>query len=733
MVVTTNQNKAQLRKTAVILAGFCMALFGVLNFMLKPGERTTDIVLRGLYVIPIIGAFICSTWASRKSSAYKKLWTLMSIGMFFWMTGELIFFGYVVKYGIAHVPSPTIADAFSIAYVPIILGVLFSLGRIRAPFDSEKKLFLANVTMLALAAFLLCYKFLLLPQWYENPAMSVVQKTYAIAYPIMDWIIIVSLLLASRRFLEGQIEGWLVLLVAAFSFSIFSDIIFYLADNQRNPYTTWSLMVTASLIAMSSIDEVTGSLVGNIEHHRAESKGAVDSYPLAQKPWRTLVIPSLASSVIPIIWLAYAYNSNKAELPVLVAISSLLLIILIYRNHLLVTDNTVLFAKALRDSLTGLNNHRYFHETLNKGIKRAAKNNRSLSLMMLDIDNFAQLNNSYGHVFGDRVLVTVGAAILTETREEDEACRLSGDEFGVICPNTTGEEAQYLAERMKMSIKRALSKGFPDKGITVSIGISTYPELAKDKDELLHTTDGALYWAKLNGKNRIQFYDPKVVKILSAEERAKRAEEITSIDMVRNIAKAVDARDPYTRLHSKRVSDLAKKLARFMGLDEDIVNRVEMAGMLHDVGKIGIPDNILKKQNKLSGEEITIIRNHPLLSVQIIRSTSLKDIIPAVKAHHERWDGSGYPQGLKGGRIPIEARILAIADAYDAMTTDRPYRKGLTVDEALGEIRRCSGSQFDPKIVDKFLAMFSLPGLAFDAEDGLETEFGLKLDKALGF
>ncbi|WP_286677434.1 HD-GYP domain-containing protein, partial [Candidatus Aquicultor secundus] len=234
-----------------------------------------------------------------------------------------------------------------------------------------------------------------------------------------------------------------------------------------------------------------------------------------------------------------------------------------------------------------------------------------------------------------------------------------------------------------------------------------YPTLAKDKDELLHTADGALYWGKLQGKNNVLTYDPQVVEALSAEERTKRVEEAALLDLVKTLVTAVDAKDEYTGLHSNGVSDMAGKLARQIGLDEEAINRVEVAGMLHDVGKIGMPDSILNKPSRLTDDEMAIIKTHPELSAQIINSTSLKDVVPAVRSHHERWDGNGYPNGLKGKQIPLEARILAIADTYDAMITDRPYRKGLPVDDAITEIKRSAGTQLDPELVGHFLALFS--------------------------
>lgn len=709
-------NKNRIRAATISFAVVCIVSYGALLFILKPGERVSDIILRTLYIIPVIGSVIACLWASRKTLSYKRLWRLMSLGMFFWMAGELIFLGYVTKYGVANVPSPTLADVFSIAYVPIILGVMFSLGRMRRPFDNEKKQFLANVIMLALAAFLLCYKFLLIPQWFANPDMSVVQKTYAIAYPMFDWIVIVSLLLASHRLQGSHIEGWIVLLISAFSFSIIADMTFYMFGNERNPYTTWALMCTAILIVMSAIDEVTGAIIGIRSSWRTNISKLQDAQALTQRPWRTIMVQFIASVIIPIVWLAYSYDGSKSEIPVLAVATTAILMLLIYRNHLLISANAILFAKSLRDALTGLNNHRYFQEALNKAIVNADKTSKPVSLIIIDIDDFSQVNNLYGHSFGDKVLATMGGAILSKIGEDVEACRLSGDEIGIVLPGTDWAEAFVVAESIRQTVNKALKAAFSDKSIGMSMGVSVYPKLAKDKDELFNTAVGALYWVKMHGKNKTLVYDINIVKALSADERAKRAEEAALIDMVRSLALAVDARDPYTRLHSKRVSEMAAKLAKFIGLDDKRVAKIEIAGMLHDIGKIGIPDNILNKPSKLTQEEMDVVKNHPTLSAQIINSTSLKDVVSSVKAHHERWDGRGYPYNLEGEEIPLEARIIAIADTFDAMVSDRPYRKALAVKDALSEIERCAGTQFDPVLAKQFILMFATQGAAGPGE-----------------
>jgi diguanylate cyclase (GGDEF)-like protein len=734
MLIGTDKKRI---KNVFVISVLCFLLTVIsANIFLREDSKTADSVTSLLYALLVFQVLAACIHAYKNSKSYKRLWLYMSTGMAFWAAGVSLLAYYTITLGSNSIPSPSIADIFSIAYVPITAGVMFSVGKIRRPFDNEKKQFLTNIAMLGLVAFVVCYKFALVPTLYGRPDLSNLSKAFTMAYPLFDWFVFISLAFASRRFQKEQIEGWFVLLISAFASAIIADITFYMTNNTMNPLSFFLMIGAAVFITAASIDETTGAFIGTINR---TSENKTKNSLLERGSFQALLVPMIVTLTLTFLWLSWTIKGSRIELPVLIASSILLMMLLIYKTHLLITDNAILYAKSLCDNLTGLNNHRYFQEALTKNIQKAASTHKPVSLVILDVDNLSAINNKYGHGTGDRVLKTIGFSMNAELREADEACRLSDDSFALILPRTTGNEAFGVAKQLKEAISSVFDKSFPNMNISVSMGVSEYPTSANEKDQLISTAEGALYWCKLNGKDEILRYDPEIVESLNAEERAAKVEEVALTDMVRSLAQAVDARDSYTCMHSSGVSSVATSLAKFIGLDEKTVKRIEVAGTLHDIGKIGIPDNILNKPGRLSGDEVKVIMNHPELSAQILQSTSLKEIIPAVKGHHERWDGGGYPSGLQKNEIPIEARILAIADTFDAMTTSRPYRKALPVKEALDEIQRCSGTQFDPLLAEQFLKMFGYDEISKSIPDTeaaeLESDMddNADLDKAASF
>jgi diguanylate cyclase (GGDEF)-like protein/putative nucleotidyltransferase with HDIG domain len=348
---------------------------------------------------------------------------------------------------------------------------------------------------------------------------------------------------------------------------------------------------------------------------------------------------------------------------------------------------------ALTDPLTGLGNHRNFHDRLERELRYAHERRLPLSLCMIDIDDFKRINDRFGHPAGDRVL----SQLATRLRHSGEAFRLGGDEFALLLPGS--DESAALAAASSVVDRVAALNLEPTGAVTVSVGIATSPQHAGERDDLIGLADSALYWAKEYGKNRVRAYRPDVIELAELKRLASGPDRAARFRAAASLARAVDARDVYTGSHSQRVADLAARTARRLGLADEEVELTRLAASLHDLGKLAIPEEILRKPGPLTEPERMVLERHPQIGFRMLESLGVDPVADWVLHHHERWDGSGYPDGLPGDRIPLGARIIFVADAYDAMTSERVYRRRVAPQHAIAELERCAGSQFDPEIV----------------------------------
>jgi diguanylate cyclase (GGDEF)-like protein/putative nucleotidyltransferase with HDIG domain len=348
---------------------------------------------------------------------------------------------------------------------------------------------------------------------------------------------------------------------------------------------------------------------------------------------------------------------------------------------------------ALTDPLTGLGNHRHFHERLERELQHAHERNLPLTLCFIDVDDFKRINDRFGHPAGDRVLSQLAARL----RQTGEAFRLGGDEFALLLPGY-GESAALTAA--SSVVERISAMDLEQVGpVTVSAGVAISPQHAAERDELIRLADSALYWAKEYGKNRVRAYRPDVIELAELKRLASGPDRAARFRAAASLARAVDARDVYTGSHSQRVAELAARTARRLGLPDEEVELTRLAGSLHDLGKLAIPEEILRKPGPLTEPERIVLERHPQIGFRMLESLGVDPVADWVLHHHERWDGSGYPDGLSGEQIPLGARIIFVADAYDAMISERVYRRRVSPEEAIAELGRCAGTQFDPDVV----------------------------------
>jgi diguanylate cyclase (GGDEF)-like protein/putative nucleotidyltransferase with HDIG domain len=356
---------------------------------------------------------------------------------------------------------------------------------------------------------------------------------------------------------------------------------------------------------------------------------------------------------------------------------------------------------ARTDPLTGLPNRVAFHEILESELERAQPDGRPVSVVVLDLDRFKRVNERLGLAAGDRALRAVSSLLDESARRIDFVARSGGEEFAIVLPETTQHQAFLFAEEMLDKLREtSAAPGMTRRG---SAGVAVFPEHGSELATLTAAADRALHAAKALGRDRAVIYSPEVTNVLGAVSGRRNVETQAHLATVLSLAEALDQRDSGTAKHSQTVGHLCELMARELGFDDDRVERLRLAGILHDIGKIGVPDSILCKPGPLTSEEMDQMRRHPELGARMLSSSELDDVRGWILAHHERPDGTGYPKGLTADEISIEASILAVGDAYEAMTSDRVYRPALGAELAEQELLQNSGLQFSPKVVEAFL------------------------------
>lgn len=344
---------------------------------------------------------------------------------------------------------------------------------------------------------------------------------------------------------------------------------------------------------------------------------------------------------------------------------------------------------ASTDPLTGLRNHRAFHEDLTRELAHVSRASAPLSLVMLDLDDLKTVNDRLGHQAGDERLRALADALRATERAGDTAFRIGGDEFAVLLPGTRSWGALEFVQRLAVALEAAAPRA------TVTAGIAEALD-TRDKDELIGEADLALITAKHMDQHVIIYSAD-----MQAQTDAPPSEDAHHTQTLANaLALAVDAKDSYTRSHCQTVSALCVVIATELGLGAEGLARLRLAGLLHDVGKIGIPDSILHKPGALTDAEYKQMQSHSVLGAAILEAADMPVEARWVRHHHERIDGNGYPDRLAGDEIPLESRIILVADAFEAMTSDRPYRMAPGQTYAIEELRRHAGTQFDPEIVE---------------------------------
>jgi diguanylate cyclase (GGDEF)-like protein/putative nucleotidyltransferase with HDIG domain len=374
-------------------------------------------------------------------------------------------------------------------------------------------------------------------------------------------------------------------------------------------------------------------------------------------------------------------------------------------------ENSQLYAKAEKkariDELTSLLNRRSLDEMIDSEISRHSRYGGVFTLAILDLDSFKSYNDRYGHLSGDKLLREVGQIIKGAIRNSDHAFRYGGDEFAILLPQTGINDALQVIERVREKIAKGLDSG--DIHVTSSIGLASWPDDGISHTDIIAAADVTLYRAKRSGGNQSFCASGTIASSMTAEatEGEKNSTDGKIMGIIHAFSETADSKNVYTTDHSRKVAEYVLALAKSLKLGKDEMNCLEVCALLHDIGKISISDTILDKTNGLTAEELAVLKEHPQFGADIAgRIPQMAACAEGILHHHERYDGSGYPDGLQGENIPLESRIIAIADAFVNMTFERPESERFSFGQAIEELRRNSGKQFDPYLVERFIVTF---------------------------
>jgi diguanylate cyclase (GGDEF)-like protein len=479
-------------------------------------------------------------------------------------------------------------------------------------------------------------------------------------------------------------------------------------------------------------DEITDTIAGNAVASTIEDadrgEAATSDLPPGTKVLEEYIPIEMGGS-IPAVFEIYreatpivaAVDQTRLEILTVTAVAAAILGILLFlifrtAQARLTRQTAQLLEASRRDALTGLLNHGSAVAELATLLEATRASGAAVGVALVDIDGFRLLNETYGHSAGDGALISIAKALRAELSVASTIGRFGPDEFIVVAPPSCVGDLEPAIDRLRtriegLSLQFGASERLP---VSVSAGICYYPTNGTAATDLLAVATGALSEAKAGGGRGVR------VAQLDSDDLA--IAQRSSFDVLTGLVEAVDTKDRYTKQHSEDVARYAVFLADQLGLGSEERQSIELAGLLHDVGKIGVPGTILRKPGPLTADEYDAIKQHPALGDAIVRDLPNVEAVKAgVRHHHERWDGTGYIDGLAGEDIPLIARIVSVADAFSAMTTTRPYRKALTVAEALHRLREASGTQLDPRLVMAFVDAIEAdtPGLPADLRTGV--------------
>ncbi len=669
--------------------------------------RIRFIFQRIAYMLPIILTVVFTVAAARRSvGPERRFWALLAVANGALVACDITYVTWVAGFdpsGPARIAFP-FQPLHGIAAVAF-LGVLASMTRFSVATTTAKIRYGTDVVVLALVVYALGLEL------YARPVMEPAGGTLGDVLIGAGYVAVAVLMLVGAAL---NVFGLKMLKWRSWERLVMLALAVYVAGVFLWPswFSTAEVIQLNATRGVLDFVQLTGhyvlmmAAVYRLTEREEWFVRPLPPFRLTRRRWLAALFPAASLAAIAVVLVAaYVRRADTEWLYIYGVIGGLIVAASITRSTLTALEHSSLFHRAITDPLTGLYNHRYFHDRLAEEVESALRLGEDLSVVVMDIDDFGHINALHGHSEGDRFLAMLAERMCAAVSEDCVVARIGGDEFAAILPQTGVLDAAVFSQRLVDMIE--IEGGVRRGPASASAGVASLPEHATSASDLFRLADCAMLWAKERGKNQVVVFETGRVPDLTSRERIESLERQSRLSSVRALAAAVDARDPATRFHSQNVAVLAIRLGQKLGLDSEHVRFIGQAALMHDVGKIAVPDSVLGKPGPLTLEERQKVQEHPILGERVLAATELRQILPWVRSHHEWWDGSGYPDGLRGESIPLEARVLSLCDAYDAMISDRPYRNALSHAAAVQEIDLHMGTQFDSYLADLFITMVS--------------------------
>ncbi len=670
---------------------------------MAPADRqlTIDIIT---YLTPIVLALgAACLLAIRFTGIERRLWGHLAIASALVLCSEtyLSWYFYAVDWRGPQLPAP-----FELLQLGAALAFLMIVDAMTAfgetPIVTRLRL-VVDVAATVVVVMAVTYWWVMLPLFRDIPRGGWPVAAVTSVYPILGTLFLVGsgvMFFGSGSYRWRSWERLLIGALALYGVGLLLTPVWY-AEALQAPYPSEGGLLSSLygfgfyLLFMSMVYRATSQhSIATAERWPA---------PRVRSAWLPTAYPVLIALSLPLMGLACLRVGHLPEGAFVVALTAVLGLLLITRAWLSSLERIHLRGLAITDPVSGAFNYRYLHERLAEEFLSASHREVEPALVVFDIDDFGHLNRTWGHERGDALLRAVAEQIGAHAGAKTTVYRVGSDEFAVLLLDSSEEQALDYARRTQARVVSAPL--LPTMSVSLSAGLAFYPRHGADVDQIVAHALAAQQVARATESIEPVVYDDEVVGSIDPAERLTRARRRSHRAVVVALAEAVDARYAETKEHSENVAQLAVSLAQVLGLSSESVRAVGLAAQVHDVGKIGVRDEVFLKEGPLSADERRLMEEHPVLGERILAPTELEEVLPLVRHHHEWWDGSGYPDGLRGPQIPVGARLLAVCDAFEAMTSPRPYRDPLSFEAAVEQLETGSGSQFDPEVAGSFVRM----------------------------